>query len=447
MMRVPGNDAFSRTSSASPTHMMDGSSSTHYIPLKRTILPQVALVFLLYAVQGIPAGYTENYLPLVMYSSGNANLRDVGMVGALSAPWLLKFLWAPFVDQKSTKRVWIVATHCVMLVGCLLCASETSTAVGVLTDSMIVYLLLFITATGVEDCAVDGYAMQILREIDESGEAHEECLPISQKRLLAFLNAAQVVGFKIGHFYSGAPVWYVQGEFGYKPTWLFLAVPIMIASVLSFLFIPNAREKKEKEVDSVGCAETFSSAFKELRNAEMMKLMFAAMLYKAGEKIIMPMYKPFLVDSGVPADVIGHWVGTYGTVSSAAGSVLGAVLIDRMEVSLAARYAILTRALIFLISVSFSLGWGSIVLQGFGSGLVTPVMFGYFMKSVSGAANPVTAYTLLQTCDDLSRFIGYTVSGYIVEVAGYYPAFIGSCVLLAVPVFLLGGKKEESIRR
>eukprot|EP01061_Rhynchopus_euleeides_P046230 TRINITY_DN8697_c0_g1_i1.p1 TRINITY_DN8697_c0_g1~~TRINITY_DN8697_c0_g1_i1.p1 ORF type:complete len:188 (+),score=68.64 TRINITY_DN8697_c0_g1_i1:56-565(+) len=169
----------------------------------------------------------------------------------------------------------------------------------------------------------------------------------------------------------------------------------------------------------------------------MLKLMFAAVLYKAGEKVIMPMYKPYLVDTGVSAETVGYWIGTYGTVSSAVGSILGAVLIDRMDVRRAARVSIVVRATLFLASVVFDLGWVSVVLQGLGSGLVTPVMFGYFMKSVANSPHRVTAYTLLQTCDDSSRFIGYTISGHVVELLGYRMAFIACCGLLVVPVGLL----------
>ena len=417
--------------------------------------PQAALVFLLYATQGVPAGFVDNFLPLVLYSEG-AGLHNVGLVGMLSAPWLLKVLWAPLVDRYGSKKDWVLPTHVIMLVSCLLCAAEGGAGTGgQISSRLTLMLLLFVSATGVEDCAVDGYAMQLLNAV----KTHNRGTDANASRTLALLNSAQVVGFKLGHFYAGAPVWYVHYHYGWSVTWAFLAAPILLSLLLSMAFMPNhktsphraaadastavppsspsPRSKKPDGTYRTHLRVLASSIAGTVADPHMLKLMLAAGMYKMGEKVVMPMYKPYLVDQGISAQTVGYWVGTYGTVASGVGSVVGAILVDRLPIFRATQVVMALRCFAFVLSVSCPLQQLSILLQGLGSGLVTPVMFAYFMTSVAHTRHPVTSYTLLQTCDDTSRVLGYAVSGYAVESLGYRGAFGVACASLMLPSFLI----------
>jgi len=58
----------------------------------------LALLSSLYAAQGLPFGFFTLALPVLMREAG-WSLTAIGLLQVLALPWLLKFLWAPWVDH------------------------------------------------------------------------------------------------------------------------------------------------------------------------------------------------------------------------------------------------------------------------------------------------------------------------------------------------------------
>src|ERR1043165_1461174 len=59
-------------------------------------------------VQGLPFGFFTITLPAMLRQSGQS-LKTISLVSVLlTLPWLLKFLWAPFVDHRGTRRGWLL---------------------------------------------------------------------------------------------------------------------------------------------------------------------------------------------------------------------------------------------------------------------------------------------------------------------------------------------------
>ena len=77
-------------------------------------VPKNKLAFLLalYFVQGLPFGFQAKALPIYLREQG-VGLTEIGLLGALALPWMLKALWAPLVDRYGSTRFgrrksWIV---------------------------------------------------------------------------------------------------------------------------------------------------------------------------------------------------------------------------------------------------------------------------------------------------------------------------------------------------
>merc|ERR1712079_511568 len=106
--------------------------------------------------------------------------------------------------------------------------------------------------------------------------------------------------------------------------------------------------------------------------------------------------------------------------------------------------ALALRALMFALSCSPALlqlpPTLAIALQGGGSGIVTPVMFAYLMEAVAGSKCTVTRYTLLQCCDDLSRFLGQAAAGTFASKLGYQATFIAAVIMSTAPLLFLSDK-------
>ena len=84
----------------------------------------VVLLAALYCAQGLPAGFLAHALPAILRSQ-DVDLAIIGALKLLALPWLLKVLWAPWVDRLSIKalgrhRSWIIP--CQLLVIGLLSA-------------------------------------------------------------------------------------------------------------------------------------------------------------------------------------------------------------------------------------------------------------------------------------------------------------------------------------
>eukprot|EP01062_Namystynia_karyoxenos_P066816 TRINITY_DN60736_c0_g1_i1.p1 TRINITY_DN60736_c0_g1~~TRINITY_DN60736_c0_g1_i1.p1 ORF type:complete len:465 (+),score=138.30 TRINITY_DN60736_c0_g1_i1:70-1395(+) len=388
-------------------------------------------IFLLYAVQGVPFGVVDSFLPLMMYGEGH-RLEEVGLVGMIGMPWMFKWLWAPLIDSTVGARfgqykTWIVPAHLAMLSCCALCALVPRESWVTL---VVLLLLLWALATAVEDCAVDGLTMAYVELGKAGGQAGT---------LLAVANCAQVVGFKLGLLYAGAPLWQVYGAYGWGPEmWIFLGAPVAAVLAISLsLTEPRPARAKPREI-SGRLMDVAREARSTFRSADMQRLMLLAVLYKAGEKVLMVMFKPYLVDAGHSPQVVGTWVGTYGTVTSLLSSAIGAAALHYAPARRVLQASLAARALCQLASVTGLLPPQlAIAAQGFGSGLVTPVMFGYLMEAVSSSPCAVTCYTVLQCGDDLSRFVGHASAGFLAANAGYPATFACGLLASAAPLLLV----------
>ena len=79
----------------------------------------LALLSSLYAAQGLPFGFFTLALPVLMREAG-WSLTAIGLLQLLALPWLLKFLWAPWVDHHGARRTWLLG-----LQGCSVVAALT----------------------------------------------------------------------------------------------------------------------------------------------------------------------------------------------------------------------------------------------------------------------------------------------------------------------------------
>ena len=69
---------------------------------------KITLLMALYFAQGLPFGFFTIVLPAMLRQS-QLSLTLIGLVGTvLTLPWLLKFLGAPFVDRRGTRRGWLL---------------------------------------------------------------------------------------------------------------------------------------------------------------------------------------------------------------------------------------------------------------------------------------------------------------------------------------------------
>ncbi len=241
---------------------------------------RIALLLALYFAQGLPYGFQVIFLPVYLRSQG-ASLADIGFVGVLSLPWLLKALGAPWVDRYGSVRLghyrsWILPLQAGLAVVALTAAFVPAKQLPLLLA--LVFVMNLFAAT--QDIAVDGLAVRILKP-HEVGRS----------------NAVQVVGFKLGMLFGGGLLAWSSLYLGWRGLFLVLAGAMALVFLATLLF-------REPPVVDTLARSSIAVILKRLLAAARAPgsglLLLAVAIYKTGEYLVSAMFKPFLVDAGYP---------------------------------------------------------------------------------------------------------------------------------------------------
>ena len=121
------------------------------------------VLFSLYIAQSVPMSFFSTVVPVIMRQE-QYSLESIGLLQLVKLPWILKFLWAPFVDSHTQTgkqiRRWIVLSevfYAVVIVG-----------IGFLnlqTDFTLIIILMVIAfiASATQDIATDIFAILVLK--------------------------------------------------------------------------------------------------------------------------------------------------------------------------------------------------------------------------------------------------------------------------------------------
>jgi MFS family permease len=372
------------------------------------------MLWLLYAVQGLPFGYQATALPVLMREAG-ASLAAIGFAGLVSAPWMLKPLWAPWVDRSATRKSWLVPMQALLVGAVLLAGGVGDQAVVPLLAA--VFLMNLFAAT--LDIAVDGLAVDMLAQSD-----------------LGWGNAAQVVGFKVGMLAGGGLVLWLSGRLGHRAVMGGMAGLIGVAMLVTWRFTEPARPILEASAASRSAGgllpilhvwRTLASTF---RQPAMGWLIVAMVTYKLGESVSDAMFKPWLTDAGVDRAQIGLWVGTWGMGFSLAGSLTGGWLASRFHavntLTLFAVLRVLPLAGQWWLTVTGTADPSAVIpitcAEHFFGGGLTTAMFALMMARVDRRI-AATHYTALAALEVIGKAVPGVLSGVVTQAVGYPSAF------------------------
>ena len=75
---------------------------------------KLSTFFSLYIAQSIPMSFLSTVIPVIMRQQ-DFSLTAIGLLQLIKVPWLIKFLWSPFIDRNantlaSYKR-WIIGSE------------------------------------------------------------------------------------------------------------------------------------------------------------------------------------------------------------------------------------------------------------------------------------------------------------------------------------------------
>ena len=388
-------------------------------------LPPSVLVLLatLYCAQGLPSGLVAHAMPVLLRQHG-VDMAWIGLLKLLALPWLLKVLWAPWIDRMSSTslghhRGWILPMQSVVIV-CLagLALMAPQALFGSAMWLLLGTLLLINLAAATQDVATDGLAVRLLPE-----------------RWRGLGNSLQVGGYKLGMLASGSGLLMVVGSLGWNVSLGLLAVGLLVLT-LPIAWFPEKKllPFQAAQAESPGAGLLLRHYKGLLTQPGMTAWLVVVLTFKLGDALGSPMIKPMLVDQGWDTAALGQ-LTLVSSLAGIGGAVLGGMLY--------ARWGAMRSLLVFgvaqaagLAAMAMLLGRGSEVglvyavalFEQVADGMSTVALFAVMM----GRCRPEhegADFTLQASAQLLLSGLVGACSGLLAKTVGYGGLFLGAALL------------------
>ncbi|MEB8344524.1 AmpG family muropeptide MFS transporter [Flavobacteriaceae bacterium KMM 6898] len=397
-----------------------------------------AWVPILYFTQGLPYILVVS-VSVIMYKKLGISNADIGFYTSwLYLPWVLKPLWSPFVDLKSTKRNWFLSMQLLISVALLGVALTLPTSIFFMTSLACFWMAAFASATN--DIASDGYYMIGLTEKKQSffvgmRSTFYRLAMVTGQGLIVIL-----AGFLENYYGDNNKAWSI--------TMTCTAFLMLLLTLSNFFVTPKFETSLAIPQDKpASFLEVFSSFFKKPHLGIALAFILC---YRLGESQLVKMASPFLLDDeavgglGYSTEAVGTIYGTVGVVMLSVGGILGGILISRdglkkwmlpMVLSLNipnALYAILavTKTTNIVAVV------GTVVLEQFGYGFGFAAFLIFLIYTAEGTSK-TSHYAIATGFMALGMMLPGMISGYIQEWLGYGGFFIWVVIAALPSLFLL----------
>lgn len=373
---------------------------------------KITLLVALYFAQGLPFGFFTIALPAMLRQSGQS-LKTISLVSVLlTLPWLLKFLWAPFIDHRGTRRAWLLTLQ----------VSALSVA-AVITQLQLDgnYVLLFAAAftfnliAATQDIATDGLAVRML-----------------DARELGLANGIQVGAYRVGMMFGGGLVIKIFELKGWSFAFACMAalLALTIVPVLLMREPPRAADEVRPSVVQL--------SFGWLRRLLTRGILLLAALifcYRFGDQLLTTLLVPFLIDRGLGLSGIALLKGWMGNAMSIVGALLGGWLAFSTSRRRALLISGVGQVASFALYVAAALGaggigllWVATIAEGVLGTMATVALFALMMDA-SDPQHAGTDYTLLACVVIIVGMIANYCGAAIADAFGYAPAFATGAVL------------------
>jgi MFS transporter, PAT family, beta-lactamase induction signal transducer AmpG len=398
----------------------------------------------LYLAMGLPNVMVGVVAAIVYKNLGIDNETIALYTSQLYLPWVLKPLWAPLLEAYKTKRWWVISMEF------LIAASLGAVALSLPLEGFFRLSLAFFWITGfasaTQDTVADGVYMTT---VDKRDQARYAGLQGMCWNLGAVVGSGLLVSLT-GWLHERHALPWVQ---------CWMIVMALVATGMSLFGLWHWRTLPTGSITAVqgrGLAAGFSTLrlawidfFRKKQIGSMLAVVF---FYRFGEGFIEKFGPLFLIDTpaagglGLDNAMLGHLMGTAGTVAFIAGAFLGGFLVARRTLphsffvlALVLNVPHLTYYYLSVTTPGDPLWIGAIVaLEKFGFGMGSVGHMLYMMQQVAPGSYKMTHYAMATGVMALTKWATGTVSGWLWAVAGqHYTSFFGWVLLLSVPPILL----------
>ncbi|OTG84070.1 MFS transporter [Acinetobacter sp. ANC 4648] len=283
------------------------------------------LLFSLYWAQGLPVGFMTHALPVILRYQG-VSLAQIGGFGLLMAPWAIKILWAPWIDQRGHKNIghyrsWILPTQLLSVIILIILSFLPIQALNQpLYLGMFFIALLCMNAIGAtQDIATDGLAVSIL-----TGEQQH------------WGNMFQVIGSRLGFIVGGGAILWAMDWLNWQATFLILAGIVLINTVPIYFYKEPQHERIQAKQFQAIDPQSWIQQIKHyityfLHSKSMLWWFIILCTIKIIDGLSGPIIKPLLVDLGLSLSQIGIYVTMLGAFAALCGAGIASYMLKYVQ--------------------------------------------------------------------------------------------------------------------
>jgi len=375
------------------------------VPHRRLLV----LVALLYVAEGLPYGIVNELVPVWLKVQG-LSLQDLGLLQLVGLPWVLKPLWAPWVDRYGTTARWVAGA----LGGAAVVTAILPWLGGPPLAAALV-LLAILSAT--QDVAIDGFTATEVGP-EQLGRA----------------NGVRVAAYRFAMLLAGGGAVALADRVPWSVLFL------VLASAMAGLAIVATR------IPTAARSETTTASWIAELRAWMLApgavVLFAfTVLFKLGDAAMTPMLKPFWIDAGLTLAEVGLVSITLATIATVAGALLGGEIATRIGIGRSLWILGGLQAISNLVYAGAALEpsrpavYAASLVEAFCGGLGTAAFLALLMRACE-QRQAATRFAVLTAISGLARTIAGAISGYGAGALGYAGWFAVSFAL-AIPGLLL----------
>ncbi|MBT8184716.1 MAG: MFS transporter [Eudoraea sp.] len=396
-----------------------------------------AWVPILYFTQGLPYVMVVT-VSVIMYKKLGVSNADIGLYTSwLYLPWVIKPLWSPFVDLKSTKRNWFLGSQLVISLALLGVGLTLPTNIFFITTLACFWMAAFASATN--DIAADGYYMIGLTEEKQSffvglRSTFYKLATVTGQGLLVIL-----AGFLENHYGDNTKAW--------SYTMICAAFLMALLTVSNIIATPRFESSDAITLDKPkSFFEVFTSFFKK---PGMGIALTFILFFRLGESQLVKMASPFLLDPisvgglGYTTSEVGTIYGTIGVIMLTVGGILGGILISKhglkkwmLPMLLALNAPNALYALLALTKTTNIVAvTATVITEQFGYGFGIAGFMVYLIYIAEGKSK-TSHYALATGFMALGMMLPGLISGFMQEWLGYGGFFVW-VVIAAFPAILM----------
>ncbi|HOA83188.1 MAG TPA: MFS transporter [Thermodesulfovibrio thiophilus] len=395
---------------------------------KRT--KDIATVTVLGFASGIPFPLVSGTLQAWLTSEG-IDIKTIGILTILTFPYSFKFLWSPFFDKFNIpklgrRRGWILICQILILLGIALMI--TLTPEHLILFSAIAAGVAFFSAS--QDISIDAYRTEILKPKDRGLGA-----------------SFAVTAYRIALIIAGGLCLLLADHLGWQAALAIISSLLVIGIIITLWADEPDGIKKPRTL-----RESFIEPFKELlkREKSLLLLLFI-ILYKIGDAYAGSLSTTFFIRGiGFSLTEIGTVNKIGGLISAIAGSIIGGVLLTKMNLYRAlilfGIFQALSNLMFMILAIagkSFALFVSTVIIENFTGGMGTTAFLALLM-ALCNHRFAATQYAVFSSLASLGRVIISPTSGFVVDAIGW-ETFYFLTFLIAMPGLILIVKLREII--